>query len=622
MAAANLFSQACLMFGKDYSSRKYVITAIIVIVAVIYIIRLFYLQVIDSKYKLSAENIVLRYVTQYPARGTIYDRNGLLLVYNEAAYDVMVIPGQVKAMDTAEFCVLFDIDIETFRAKLKKARSYSTYRPSVFLKLISKKNFGAIQEKFYQYPGFFTQTRTLRQYPDSIAGHLLGSIGEVNQANIDRDAYYALGDYTGKSGIERFYEADLRGIKGMKIIEVDVHNRQKGSYQDGMFDTLAIAGSDITLSIDRELQKYGELLMKNKIGSIVAIDPRTGDILCMVSSPGFDPNMLVGRERSVNFNLLMEDTLNPLLNRAIMGTYPPGSTFKMVNALVGLQMNAITPLTYFSCQGKLSRPIKCTHNHTTPLALEEAIQQSCNPYFWNTFNSLINKSGNVKKGYETWYNHMMSFGFGKKFNTDIPFEVSGNIPSPSYYDKVYNGRWNSLTIRSLSIGQGEILLTPIQLANLTAIIANRGFYYPPHFLIKSESTGTKPESFKEKINTTIDPVNFDIVREAMRTVFDGDHGTARYYRMDSITQCGKTGTAENPHGADHSIFIAFAPMDYPKIAIAVIVENSGYGSTWAAPIASLMMEKYLTRKTKRITLEKRMLDVDLIKNPVKEKKED
>ncbi|HEY9115504.1 MAG TPA: penicillin-binding protein 2 [Bacteroidales bacterium] len=622
MASVNLLSHTCSMLGKDYSSRKYVITTIIVLVAVIYLVRLFYLQVIDSKYKLSAENIVLRYVTQYPARGTIFDRNGLLLVYNEAAYDVMVIPGQVKAMDTAEFCKLFDIEIEAFRAKLKKARSYSTYRPSVFLKLISKKNFAMVQEKFYQFPGFFIQTRTLRQYPDSIAGHLLGNIGEVNQIEIDRDAYYALGDYKGKSGIERFYEADLRGKKGMKVIEVDVHNREKGSYQNGIFDTLAIPGSDITLSIDRELQKYGEKLMKNKIGSIVAIDPRTGEILCMVSSPGFDPNMLVGRERSANFNLLMEDTLKPLMNRAIMGTYPPGSTFKMVNALVALQMNAITPLTHYSCRGKASSPIRCTHDHVTPLALEEAIQQSCNSYFWNTFNTLVNKPGNVKNGYAQWYEHILSFGFGKKFNTDIPFEVSGNIPSPGYYDKVYNGRWNAYTIRSLSIGQGEILLTPIQLANLTAIIANRGFYYPPHFLIKTELTGTNPEEFKTRMNTTVDAVNFDIVREAMRTVFEGSHGTARYYKLDSIVQCGKTGTAENPHGADHSIFIAFAPMDYPKIAIAVIVENSGFGSTWAAPIASLMMEKYLTRKTKRTALEERMLSVDLIKNPVKVKKKD
>jgi penicillin-binding protein 2 len=578
--------------------------------------------VIDSKYKLSAENIVLRYVTQYPARGTIFDRNGLLLVYNEAAYDVMVIPGQVKSMDTAGFCALFDMDIETFRVKLNKARTYSTYRPSVFLKLITKKNFAIIQEKFYQYSGFFIQTRTLRQYPDSIAGHLLGNIGEVSQLEIDRDQYYAMGDYNGKSGIEKFYETQLRGTKGMKVVEVDVHNREMGSYQNGLFDTLAIAGSDITLGIDRELQKYGELLMKNKIGSVVAIDPGTGEILCMVSSPAYDPNLLVGSERSANFNLLMEDTLKPLLNRAIMGTYPPGSTFKMVNALVALQMNAITPNTYFSCRGKRSSPIKCTHSHVTPLALEEAIQQSCNSYFWNTFNTLLNKPGSVKKGYEQWYGHILSFGFGKKFNTDIPFEVSGNIPSPGYFDKVYNGRWNAYTIRSLSIGQGEILLTPIQLANLTAIIANRGYYFPPHFLVKTDAIGVNPDSFKKQLKTTVEPANFDIVREAMRTVFEGNHGTARYYKLDSIVQCGKTGTAENPHGADHSIFIAFAPMDNPKIAIAVIVENAGFGSTWAAPIASLMMEKYLTRKTKRPELEKRMLDVDLIKNPVKEKKKD
>lgn len=603
---------------NDYSSRKYVVRAIIILVAIIFLIRLFYLQVIDSRYKLSAENIVLRYMTQYPARGTVFDRNGKLLVYNEAAYDIMVIPGQVKAMDTAAFCALFDLDIETFRAKFNKAKIYSGYKPSVFIKLISKKNFGLIQEKIYQYPGFFVQTRTLRQYPDSIAGHLLGNIGEVNQPEMDKDPYYKLGDYIGKSGIEKFYEKILRGRKGMQVIEVDVHNREKGSYQDGIFDTVAIAGNDIVLGIDADLQKYGEKLMRNKIGSIVAIDPNTGEILAMVSSPGFDPNILVGRERSDNFNKLMEDSLKPLMNRAIMGTYPPGSTFKMVQALVALQLNTITPETYYSCRGKLSSPIKCTHSHVSPLALEEAIQQSCNSYFWNTFNTTLNKAGrgNVKNGYKAWYDEVVSFGFGKKFNTDIPFEVSGNIPSIEYYDKIYNNRWNSYTVRSLSIGQGEILLTPIQLANEAAIIANRGFYFPPHFLVRVEGEGMQQQNYKNRINTMVDPSYFDIVRQAMLSVFEGDHGTARRYKMDSIAQCGKTGTVQNPHGADHSIFIAFAPLDYPKIAIAVIVENSGYGSTWAAPIASLLMEKYLTRKISRQPLEQKMLERDFINFPV------
>ncbi|MCB2207171.1 MAG: penicillin-binding protein 2 [Bacteroidetes bacterium] len=602
------------MYLKDYSSRKYMVMGMFILVALIYIIRLFYLQVIDNQYKLSAENIVLRYEKQYPARGNIYDRNGNLLVYNEALYDLMVIPGQVKNIDTATFCDLLQMDRLEFVQSLNRAKKYSYYKPSVFVKQISKKDFGVIQEKLYQFSGFYSSTRTLRRYPFPIAAHLLGNVGEVSQYEIDRDAYYQSGDYIGKSGIEKYYENELRGIKGMKVLEVDVHNRVKGSYQEGKYDTLAIPGNDLILSIDANLQLYGEQLMQNKKGSIVAIDPKSGEILALVSSPGFDPNMLVGRERSENFNFLLEDTLKPLLNRAVMGTYPPGSTFKMINALVALQEGAVTPNTSFTCQGKSSRPIKCTHDHKSPLQLEHAIQESCNPYFWNTFKSILNapKYNDPKKGYEQWYQSIRSFGFGEKFNTDIPFELSGNIPTRAYYDKLYNGSWNALTVRSLSIGQGEILVTPIQLANLVAIIANKGYYYAPHFLRKIESEAFDSSAVRKKYKTSVDAKHFDFVTGAMLQVFEGDHGTARYYKMDSIQQCGKTGTVQNPHGEDHSMFIAFAPLENPKIAIAVIVENSGYGSTWAAPIASLLMEKYLTGKVKRTFYEKKMLEGDLI----------
>jgi len=454
----------------------------------------------------------------------------------------------------------------------------------------------------------------MRRYPDSIAAHLLGNIGEVSQNEINRDPYYQAGDYIGKSGIEKYYENELRGIKGMKVLEVDVHNRIKGSYQDGKYDTIAIPGKDLLISIDATLQKYGEQLMQNKKGSVVAIDPNTGEILVLISSPGFDPNMLVGRQRSANFEQLLEDTLKPLLNRAVMGTYPPGSTFKMINALVALQEKAIIPNTTFSCQGKESRPIRCTHDHKSPLSLEHAIQESCNPYFWNTFKSTLNLPpfNDPKKGYERWYKNIKSFGFGEKFNTDIPYELSGNIPTSAYYDKLYRGKWNALTVRSLSIGQGEILVTPIQLANLAAVIAGRGNYYPPHLLKEIESNQYDSSLIKKSIKTTIDQKYFDIVANAMLVVFEGEFGTARYYKMDSVQQCGKTGTVQNPHGEDHSMFIAFAPYKNPQIALAVIVENSGYGSTWAAPIASLLIEKYITGEVKRTTYEKRMLEGDLI----------
>ncbi|MAZ93698.1 MAG: penicillin-binding protein 2 [Bacteroidales bacterium] len=603
------------MHSTDYSSRKNIIIGVFLLVAIIFIIRLFYLQVINSSYKLSADNIVLRKVREYPPRGLIYDRYGKLMVFNEAAYDLMVIPRQMKDIDTSLICEITGIDKLTFEKKLRKAKRYSYYKPSTYMKQISKKDIGKIQEKLYQIPGLFIQTRTLRQYPYPIAGHLLGSIGEVSKREIEKDNFYKPGDYIGKSGIENYYEEYLRGKSGLKIVEVDVHNRLKGKYSNGKFDTIAVAGKDIFLGIDADLQLYGEQLMQNKKGSIVAIEPKTGEILALISSPGYNPNLLVGRERSENYSKLLKDTLIPLMNRATMGTYPPGSTFKMVNALVGLQDKTLTKYTEYGCKGQLSLPIKCTHDHKTPLNLSEAIEQSCNPYFWNTYKSILENpsySGS-HEGYEHWYENVTSFGFGKKFKTDIPFEVRGNIPNNSYFDKLYRGSWNSLTVRSLSIGQGEILVTPIQLANLSTIIANRGYYYPPHLLTKMEGQDEVLNPyFNEKQITSIDPDNFDVVRTAMLDVFEADNGTARWYKLDSIKQCGKTGTVQNPHGDDHSIFIAFAPMDNPQIAISVIVENSGFGSTWAAPIASLLIEKYLNGESQRKSLEKKIMEGNLL----------
>ncbi|GAB1418962.1 penicillin-binding protein 2 [Bacteroidales bacterium] len=594
-----------------YNTQRQVITLIILAIAGVFVVRLFYLQVINQSYKLSSQNNVLRFVTQYPARGTIFDRNGELLVYNEAAYDLLVIPRQAKIEDTLAFCRLLKIDLDDFRNRLRSARKFSLYRPTVFLEQISKEDYGFIIEKLYHYPGFFFQARTLRKYPRPIAAHVMGDVGEVNGAEMERDPVYKMGDYIGKSGLEKFYEKALRGRKGMKIMMVDVHNREKGSFQNGAFDTVPVTGKNIYLGIDARLQEYGEKLMVNKTGSIVAIDPATGEILALVSSPNYDPNLLVGRARGKNFNELLQNEKKPLINRAIGGTYPPGSTFKMFNALVALQTGSITEDTRFTCQGKNSSPIRCTHSHVTPLSVHAAIENSCNPFFWNTFRSILGNSSlhGQKKAFDVWYQKMLDFGLGQRFKTDIPFEVAGNIPSGNYFDKVYNGRWNAMTVRSLSIGQGEILLTPLQLANLAALVGNEGYYYPPHLARKlGEEGDTLPAHFTQKRETGIESRYFRLVKSAMLDVFEGGSGTARRYKVKEFQAAGKTGTAENPHGKDHSLFMAFAPYDKPTIAIAVVVENAGFGATWAAPIASLMMELYITGEVKRPELEKFLLE--------------
>ncbi len=598
------------MIIKNYSARRNVILGIFITIGLIFLIKLFYLQIVDSSYKLSSQNNVLRYVTQYPARGMVYDRNGALLVYNEAAYDLMVIPGQVVDLDTLELAGLLGISRDQFRERMIKARRHSRFRPSVFLEQVAREDYNVIIEKMYRFEGFYFQPRTLRKYPRPIAAHILGDIGEVNQADIDRNPYYRSGDYIGKSGIEKFYEEELRGRKGLKVIMVDVYNREKGSFQEGIYDTMPQNGKSLTLGIDGDLQEYGEKLMQGKTGSIVAIDPVSGEILALVTSPSYDPNLLVGRIRGNNYNKLMNDSLKPLINRAIAGTYPPGSTFKMFNALVALQQGAITENSYFSCQGKGSLPIKCTHSHSSPLALKEAIEHSCNPYFWNTFrNTLTNpKYVNQKRAYENWYQTMIRFGLGHKFDTDIPFETPGNIPSVDYFDKLYRKSWNALTVRSLSIGQGEILVTPLQLANLAAMVGNRGYYYVPHLMREIEDDTVHAAKLRRRIESGIEARHFEVVREAMLDVFEGDHGTARRYYLPQVKAAGKTGTVQNPHGEDHSMFIAFAPYDNPQIALSVIVENAGYGSVWAAPIASLLMEQFLTDTITRPELEQRILE--------------
>lgn len=594
----------------NYSSRKFVIIAIFSVVVLILLIKLFSIQVLDQTYKRSSDNNTLRYITQYPARGKIYDRNGNLLVYNEAIYDLMVIPRQVKNLDTLAFCSSLNISRETFNTRMSKAKRYSSFSPSVFMSQITKEEYGMIAENLHHYPGFYFQTRSVRNYPYPIAAHTLGNIGEVDKKDLQKDPYYKIGDYIGKSGVESFYEKELRGEKGMKIIVVDVHNREKERFMDGQFDTLPVAGKDLILGLDAELQLYGEKLLKNKTGSIVAIEPSTGQILAMVTSPSYDPNELVGRVRGDNYMKLLNDSLKPLVNRATSGIYPPGSTFKMVNGLITLQSGIVKADSEYPCNGIESQPIRCTHFHSNSVALYEAIENSCNPYFWETFKEMFASAqfNSAKDAYQYWYDLVTSFGLGSTFKTDIPAEVSGNIPKSSFYDKMYRGVWNALTVRSLSIGQGEILATPLQLANMAAAIGNEGFYYPPH-LIKSFSDDSPIDSnMTTKKIIDIKAQHFKDVKIGMCRVFEGESGTARFSKIDSIQVAGKTGTAENPHGDDHSLFMGFAPADNPKIAIAVVVENAGFGSQWAAPIASLMIEKYLRGYIKNTNKEKRFID--------------
>ena len=600
---------------KNNGQRKFIIGLIFISVGIVFLIRLFYVQVVDDHYKLDAASNVLRHVVKYPARGLIYDRNGELLVYNEAAYDLMVTPRQVNEnIDTAAFCNLIGIKEDEFIAKMKRAKEFSSHKASAFEKEIPAKAFAKIQEKLYNYPGFYAQVRTLRNYPQRTASHILGYIGEVNQSTISNNPYYQPGDYIGISGVERSYEEYLRGKRGLEIVMVDVFNREKGKFMNGMYDSTAVAGSDIKLSIDAGLQAYGEELMQNKKGSIVAIDPSTGEVLALVSSPTYDPNLLVGRERGNNYKQLNLDSTKPLFNRALMAKYPPGSTFKSINALIGLEEGVLTPNTRYSCRygyhaGGLS--VGC-HSHRSPVDLEYSIETSCNSYYCNVFRSIIDKYPRTDTGYSVWRDYVLRFGLGQKTGIDIPNELNGFVPGVDYYNRYYReGGWSSLTVISLAIGQGELGFTPLQMANMTAVIANKGYYVTPHLVKEIDG---KPifsvDSTVKKIESNIESRHFDVVQEAMYKVVE--RGTGTLARVDSIKVCGKTGTVQNPHGEDHSTFIAFAPMENPKIAISVYVENGVWGSRWAAPISGLMIEKYLKGKVKNKALEKRMLSGNLI----------
>ncbi len=603
----------------QYFNRKYVIIGIFSILILIYVSRLFSLQVVDQSYKLSASNNVLRYVTKYPSRGLIYDRKNTLLVYNEATYDLMVIPNQIEEFDTLQLCKILNLTKEQVDKKLQKAKNYSGYKASVFQKQISAKTYGNLQEKLYKYKGFFTQTRTLRNYPEKTAAHVLGYVGEVDKNITKKNSYYKSGDYIGISGVEKSYEDVLRGRKGVEIYLVDVHNRIKGRYKKGKYDSTAVHGANITLTLDNDLQKYGELLLQNKIGSIVAIEPSTGEILALVSSPSYNPELLVGRSRSKNYAILQKDTLNPLFNRAIMARYPPGSTFKTVNALIGLQEGIITPYSTFPClPGYTSGNYHMgCHHHIKVKNVAMSLQLSCNAYYAYVYRLLLDnkKYDDITVAFNVWRKYVLSFGFGKKLGIDLPNEANGYVPTIDFYNRIYGeGRLRSLNILSNAIGQGELLMTPVQMANMAAIISNGGYYFTPH-LIKEmpKEFEYKKKPFMVKRFVDIDTSYYKYIKEGMFLAVNGKNGgTAHIAKIKDIDVCGKTGTAQNPHGKDHSIFVAFAPKDNPQIAVSVYVENGGYGATWAAPIASLIIEKYLTDTITRKWIENRILNANLI----------
>ncbi|MFC4723478.1 penicillin-binding protein 2 [Geojedonia litorea] len=601
--------------------RKLLLFSIIISVGIIFIGRLFYLQVYNQTAYDPYEDNAIRKVYDYPKRGYVYDRNGNLLVANQPSYDVMVVPREVKPLDTIEFCNLVKITIEDFKTIYEKAYRYSPRLPSVFVPQLSKEDYAVLQEKMRKFQGFYIQKRTLRDYQTTIGANVLGDIGEVSVATIERNPYYKMGDLIGKQGVEASYEDILRGEKGIKFIQKDRFNRDIGPFKNGIYDTLPKPGKDITITIDAQLQEYGELLMKNKRGGIIAIEPSTGEILAMVSGPSYNPNLLVGRDRSKNYSKMHYDTIaKPLYDRSLLAQYPPGSPFKVINALIGLQENVVTTQERFSCRMGYylgSRRLTGCHHHASPLSMNDGIAQSCNAYFVNVYRRIVDKYKDPAKGMNTWSEHAKSFGLGNFLNNDLFVGRQGRIPNGDYYDRAYGkGRWGSTYIVSNAIGQGEVEATPIQLANMAAAIANRGYYYTPHIIKKIEGD-TIPSAYKIPNYTTIDKEYFEPVIQGMFDVYN--KGTASTLRVPDIEICGKTGTAENfikingvkTQLTDHSIFVAFAPKDNPKIAIAVFVENGYWGSRFAGRMASLMIEKYLKGYITRTDMENWILSHSL-----------
>jgi penicillin-binding protein 2 len=584
---------------NQFFERRYIIGGIFIALTLVLLGRLFYIQIIDDKYAFYATKNVIRSYTQYPARGPILDRNGKVLVTNELVYDVKVTPKEVKPFDTVEFCKLLGIDKAEFDKRLAKARKYSPNLESPFEKQLSPQLYASLQERVSEFPGFRVGPHPIRSYPDSVAAHFLGYIGEVNDNMIAKSGgYYHLGDYIGITGVERAYENILRGQRGVKNMMVDSKGIQKGSYANGAYDTLAVPGEKLTSSLDVRLQKLGEKLMQNKVGSIVAIEPSTGEILAFVSTPSYDPNLMVGHGHNANIKKLADDPYQPFLVRPIQAAYPPGSSFKPLSALIAMQEGVITPQTTYNCPGYYvagNRRIKCYNGERHGVVnLASAVAHSCNGYFDMVFEKLVNRLGpkRTDSAFTAWRNNVAKFGLGGKLDLDLPSEGTGLLPKASMYDKMYQkGGWRSSTVISLGIGQGELLATPLQLANIEATIANRGFYYRPHLIKSIGAREVIKAEYTVKNYVGVDAPFFEPVIDGMQAVVD--FGTASSSKIPGIVMCGKTGTADNSHGNPHSVFVAFAPRENPKIAIAVVVENGGQGASWAAPIASFMVEKYL-----------------------------
>ena len=589
-------------FGLE--NRRYVIGGVATLIVVVYIIRLFTLQISSDDYKKSADSNAFLKKIDFPSRGVISDRNGKLLVFNQPSYDIMVVMNETKGrLDTLEFCKALNIDREEFDRRMAAIKDpvrnhgYSRFTEQLFMSQLSDKDFSVFQEKMYRFPGFYVQRRSIRRYQYPYAAHVLGDVAEVSPSDIEEDDYYQPGDYIGKMGVERSYERQLRGEKGVKILLRDAHGRIQGSYQNGALDRQPKPGKNLTLAIDLDLQALGERLMQNKIGSIVAIDPTTGEILCMVSSPTYDPRLMVGRQRSKRHLELSRNVWKPLYNRSIMGLYPPGSTFKTSQGLTFLSEGIITPSTPYPCSHGFNYKglhVGC-HGHAAPLSLVPALSTSCNGFFcWGLYYMIGAKSkyGSVQNAMNTWRDYMVSMGFGYKLGVDLPGEKRGLIPNAQFYDKAYKGSWNGLTVISISIGQGEVLLTPLQIANLGATIANRGYYYVPHVVrkVQDEPLDTL---YTRKRYTKANRSSYDYVVKGMRASALG--GTCHELAHYDFEACGKTGTAQN-RGHDHSVFMGFAPMNNPKIAVAVYVENGGWGATYGVPIGGLIMEQYIHGK--------------------------
>jgi penicillin-binding protein 2 len=605
--------------------RQTVLITIVCVVAFIYVVQLFRLQVLNPSYKIWANNNAFFPKIQYPSRGMMSDRNGKLMVYNQPAYDVMVIMRETQNFDTLSFCHVVDIPIERFRKRLSEIKDtrnnpgYSSYTPQTFLTQLSNRQYGILQESIYKFPGFYIQNRTIREYSSPYAAHVLGYIAATDKQNIAEDNYYQGNDLIGKAGVERTYEKYLRGEKGVEVLLRDAHGRIKGKYEDGKHDITPISGKDLTLSIDIDLQAYGEQLMQNKLGAIVAIEPQTGEILCMVSAPTYDPSSLVGRQFVESFAELAKDPYTPLLNRALNGTYPPASTFKTAQGLTFLQENIITPNTTYSCFSGWppGNGSPGCHAHSSPLTLAGAIGNSCNSYFaWGLKAMLENKKyGSIQAAMNKWRDYMVAQGFGYPLRVDLPGERRGLIPNGDYYDDAYsNRRWNAFSVISIAIGQGEVTLSPIQICNLAATIANRGYFYTPHVVKKIQDTPLDTLYSKPR-HTGILPVHYETIIEGMRWAVNGPGGTCHSANIPDITVCGKTGTAQNI-GQNHSIFMAFAPMDNPQIAIMAFVENGGFGASNAVPIGRLMIQKYLKKEipASDLWLERRIKNTVILRN--------